>query len=291
MVLDGDAQVTLTDVEIADNKAGDGGGGFATAGRASLVATRLIVADNETHGGGRRRLHRHRAPGPDQGLDVLRQQGRRRRSRSMPRRPPADRLPGLPDLGDERQRRRRRRPLHRGRADRHHRLDASRTTSPPKRAAASASTTSARSRITDSVVRGNLAGADGGGIENSGMRVTFDHLLVESNKATLDGGGIYNSSSDEFTVIDSTIQKNLATNGGGFANAPDADLHHPADAASSATPPACPASTTPASASTAARAAASGARPTATPSSRTRRSRATTRPSAAAASSTTPTAS
>ena len=78
--------------------------------------------------------------------------------------------------------------------------------------------------ITDSTVRNNISGDNGGGIENSGMRVTFTRILVTGNKTTLDGGGIYNSSSDEFTVIDSTIERNLATNGGGFANAPDADL-------------------------------------------------------------------
>ena len=79
-------------------------------------------------------------------------------------------------------------------------------------------------RIERTLIQGNKAGADGGGIENSGMRVTFDRIRVKGNSATIDGGGIYNSSSGDFLVIDSTIERNTATNGGGFANAPDADL-------------------------------------------------------------------
>ena len=76
----------------------------------------------------------------------------------------------------------------------------------------------------DSVIRDNRAGADGGGIENSGMRVTFERLHVIGNRASLDGGGIYNSSSGEFFVLDSTLELNNAQDGGGIANLPDADL-------------------------------------------------------------------
>jgi hypothetical protein len=75
-----------------------------------------------------------------------------------------------------------------------------------------------------SVVTGNRAGSDGGGIENSGFRVLFDGLTVSENRAGLDGGGIYNSSSGEFTIQDTTVQQNSAQDGGGLANAPDNDL-------------------------------------------------------------------
>ena len=223
MVLDGDAHVILTDVEIDGNRAGDGGGGFSAEGRLSLTATRADRHRQQDLRRGRRRLHRHRAPRRDQGLAVPAQPGRLPRA-SGAGRASGDRHAGRPGLRDRRQRGRRRRA------------------STP-RAARSRSTGSTfaeniateegggisidnfgKVEIKDTVVRDNKAGADGGGIENSGMRTTFDRLRVTGNKATIDGGGIYNSSSDEFLVIDSTMQGNTALDGGGFANAPDADL-------------------------------------------------------------------
>ena len=59
---------------------------------------------------------------------------------------------------------------------------------------------------------------------NSGMRVIFMRITVQDNRSTLDGGGIYNSSSGDFTIQESTIQRNSAQDGGGLANLPDADL-------------------------------------------------------------------
>ena len=79
--------------------------------------------------------------------------------------------------------------------------------------------------LQDSVIRNNLAGADGGGIENSGMRTTFDahpgrgeqgHPRRRRRSTT--------PRATQFLVIDSTMQKNVASSGGGFGNAPDADL-------------------------------------------------------------------
>jgi CSLREA domain-containing protein len=75
----------------------------------------------------------------------------------------------------------------------------------------------------DSTVHDNKAATDGGGIENSGMRVTFERLYVKSNRAGIHGGGIYNSSSGEFFVLGTTIELNSALSGGGIANAPDMD--------------------------------------------------------------------
>ena len=52
MVLDGDAQVTLSDLTVNGNLGGDAGGGFSAQGRLSLVANRLTVTNNKTHGEG-----------------------------------------------------------------------------------------------------------------------------------------------------------------------------------------------------------------------------------------------
>ena len=82
-------------------------------------------------------------------------------------------------------------------------------------------------RVTDTVIRDNHARgeeAGGGGVENSGERVTFTRVLVTGNTATGNGGGIHNTSSNEFTVVDTTITDNKAENGGGFANASDSTL-------------------------------------------------------------------
>ena len=82
-------------------------------------------------------------------------------------------------------------------------------------------------RVTDTVIRDNHARgeeAGGGGVENSGERVTFTRVLVTGNTATGNGGGIHNTSSNEFSVVDTTITDNKAENGGGFANASDSTL-------------------------------------------------------------------
>jgi hypothetical protein len=78
--------------------------------------------------------------------------------------------------------------------------------------------------FSDSVVRKNTSDDNGGGLENSGFRVTFERLLITGNRAEIDGGGIYNSSSGPFTILDTTVEKNNALSGGGLANAPDNDL-------------------------------------------------------------------
>src|ERR671914_754176 len=51
---DGDGHMTLTDVTLGANKAGDDGGGLNNQGRATLVATRVKFLNNEAHneGGG-----------------------------------------------------------------------------------------------------------------------------------------------------------------------------------------------------------------------------------------------
>ncbi len=78
--------------------------------------------------------------------------------------------------------------------------------------------------VRDTLVEGNSSLMDGGGVENSGAKVTFERVMVKGNKAVLDGGGIHNSSSGEFTVLDTTMRENRAQNGGGFTNASDSTL-------------------------------------------------------------------
>ncbi len=222
MVLDGDAHVVLTDLTIAENKAGDAGGGFTAEGRLSLVATRLTIRANETTGeGGGAYIDTERPV-------VIRDSLVSGNKAGVPEPP----MPGdVPPIG----------------------CPGCPTWETSGNVAGGGGLYTEGGPITirgttiennvateegggitidnfgafllaDSTIKGNRAGHDGGGIENSGMRTTFDHILVEGNSATIDGGGIYNSSSDQFLVIDSTIQKNVATNGGGFGNAPDADL-------------------------------------------------------------------
>ena len=82
-------------------------------------------------------------------------------------------------------------------------------------------------RVTDTEVRDNHARgeeAGGGGVENGGERVTFTRVLVTGNTATANGGGIHNTSSNEFTIVDSTVMDNEAENGGGFSNQSDSTL-------------------------------------------------------------------
>ena len=222
MVLEGDAQVTLTDLTINNNFSGDGGAGMAIAGRLNLVATRLTITNNETHGQGGGAIIDTERP-------VLIQDSvfSGNRAGIAEARPPWE----LPDIGCPGC------PIFEP-AGNIAGGGALYTEGGPMEIVGSTFENNLATEeggaisidnfgpvmITDSTIRNNISGDNGGGIENSGMRVTFTRILVTGNKTTLDGGGIYNSSSDPFTVIDSIIERNVATNGGGFANAPDADL-------------------------------------------------------------------
>ena len=81
--------------------------------------------------------------------------------------------------------------------------------------------------VTDTLVKGNTVTCEecsGGGIEQGGANVTLQRVIVEDNRATANGGGVHNASSGEFTVLDTTIQRNVAESGGGFANQSDSTL-------------------------------------------------------------------
>ena len=222
MVLDGEAQVTLADINVSGNFAGDGGGGFAAEGQLSLDATRLTVTNNKSHGEGGGIYSDTTRP------VVIRDSLVKGNYGGYPEPLGPGDLPPLGTPGG---------PVF----ESHNNVaggggiyteggpvEIQGTTVEDNTATEEGGGISIdnfdKVLIADTTLRGNKAGADGGGVENSGMRTTFDHILVEDNKATIDGGGIYNSSSDEFLVIDSTMRRNTALDGGGFGNAPDADL-------------------------------------------------------------------
>ena len=68
-----------------------------------------------------------------------------------------------------------------------------------------------RADVIDSVIEGNTASLDGGGVYGSGETIT--RSVIEGNTAGLSGGGVYVSFQATFT--DSTVTNNTATTGGG----------------------------------------------------------------------------
>jgi predicted outer membrane repeat protein len=75
---------------------------------------------------------------------------------------------------------------------------------------------SGTSAITNSTVSGNTASVNGGGIYNYSSALTVTRSLVSDNGAP-NGGGIfnYNQAPGTLTLINSSINKNTATEGGG----------------------------------------------------------------------------
>ncbi len=78
-----------------------------------------------------------------------------------------------------------------------------------------------------SIIRGNRAEFDGGGINNHGVMVINDSTvsgnIIEGGSAPVDGGGIYNEGS--LTIRNSTISRNISSNdGGGIGNFGTLDL-------------------------------------------------------------------
>lgn len=205
----GDGQLTITDVSFSSNKAHDDGGGLTISGRTSATLTRLTFSDNEAHGegGGAWTATTRLVTIQDStfsGNDA-----------------------GVPEPGDL--------------------LDPSSANvagggglytegGPVTITGSTFEHNSATEEggglrldnlsdvtVTDSIFRYNHAHV-GGGIENSGTRVTFERLLITNNYAEGDGGGIYNSSSGLFTILDTTVSLNSGQSGGGLANAPDNNL-------------------------------------------------------------------
>ncbi len=69
--------------------------------------------------------------------------------------------------------------------------------------------------LTNTIVSGNSAGSHGGGISSSTGTLTVDGSSVSNNTAGGAGGGIFNDYSGTPTVIDSTISGNSSVDGGG----------------------------------------------------------------------------
>src|SRR5918992_967520 len=219
---DGDGHMTLTDVTLGANKAGDDGGGLNNQGRATLVATRVKFLNNEAHneGGG--------AWSASERLATIRDSTFSGNKGGVPDlTDPAEPLPvGVP--GEARFSTVGNVAGGGGLYTEGGPVDISRSTFTGNTATEEGGGISIDNfgdvTIKDSLVTENAAGADGGGIENSGFRVTFERLRVIKNRATLDGGGIYNSSSNPFFILDTHVEQNHAQDGGGLANAPDNDL-------------------------------------------------------------------
>src|SRR5918998_37044 len=219
---DGDGHMTLTDVTLGANKAGDDGGGLNNQGRATLVATRVKFLNNEAHneGGG--------AWSASERLATIRDSTFSGNKGGVPDlTDPAEPLPvGVP--GEARFSTVGNVAGGGGLYTEGGPVDISHSTFTGNTATEEGGGISIDNfgdvTIKDSLVTENAAGADGGGIENSGFRVTFERLRVIKNRATLDGGGIYNSSSNPFFILDTHVEQNHAQDGGGLANAPDNDL-------------------------------------------------------------------
>jgi len=81
----------------------------------------------------------------------------------------------------------------------------------------------AASSVTDTVVRDNHA-LGGAGVQNQGQGVTLQRLTVAGNVAEADGGGIQSEGSGNFQILDTKVERNRALNGGGFANVADGTL-------------------------------------------------------------------
>ena len=77
--------------------------------------------------------------------------------------------------------------------------------------------------VTDSLLNGNSAGVDGGGILGQGTLIITNSTLTD-NSALLYGGGIYNH--DYLTVTNSTLTLNSAHWGGGIVNFWSATLNN-----------------------------------------------------------------
>lgn len=77
--------------------------------------------------------------------------------------------------------------------------------------------------LNDSVISGNSASMNGGGLHLSDSPTTISNSTISGNQAARDGGGIYFERFESLTLINSTITKNVANsdqddsgNGGGI---------------------------------------------------------------------------
>src|ERR671915_427404 len=220
---DGDGHMTLTDVTLGANKAGDDGGGLNNQGRATLVATRVKFLNNEAHneGGG--------AWSASERLATIRDSTFSGNKGGVPDlTDPAEPLPvGVP--GEARFSTVGNVAGGGGLYTEGGPVDISRSTFTGNTATEEGGGISIDNfgdvTIKDSLVTENAAGADGGGIENSGFRVTFERLRVIKNRATLDGGGIFSLADGDSLIESTTISGNsAATGGGGLFHDADGEL-------------------------------------------------------------------
>ncbi len=208
----GDAQLSVTDTKFTKNHSSDHGAAIATEGRSSMNLARVEVIDNESYGeGGGVWTHSER---PTTIVDSLL----------------SDNHAGVPfvdedgmlsdDVAGGG-------ALHTDGGP----MTIERTTIDGNSATEEGGGLSIHNLghfvLRDSTISNNRA-VDGGGLENSAHRVTFERVMVLRNRASANaegegghGGGIYNTSSDEFHLLDSTIRENSGIVGGGLANAPD----------------------------------------------------------------------
>ncbi|MCA9923999.1 MAG: hypothetical protein KC421_16595, partial [Anaerolineales bacterium] len=70
--------------------------------------------------------------------------------------------------------------------------------------------------INNSLISGNTAKGQGGGIANDGGSISVSHTTVKDNTALLGGGGIYNYTAGTAVIHNTTINNNEA--GAGFFN-------------------------------------------------------------------------
>jgi hypothetical protein len=74
--------------------------------------------------------------------------------------------------------------------------------------------------IEESILRGNHANTNGGGIYNGqGGRIQTYRTTIEGNSAGANGGGIYNATDGRVVHIRTLIRRNTAATGGGIHNA------------------------------------------------------------------------
>jgi CSLREA domain-containing protein len=75
-----------------------------------------------------------------------------------------------------------------------------------------------RLSVSHSIIKGNTARTDGGGIFNNGIGLLFiNRSIIENNVSTLSGGGLINHLGGSVSIINSTISSNRAGNNGGGA--------------------------------------------------------------------------
>jgi len=75
--------------------------------------------------------------------------------------------------------------------------------------------------LTNSMVSGNNAGVDGGGILNDvGGTLTLTNSTVSGNNAGDDAGGVFNVNGGTMTLINSTVSGNSCGDGGGASVTP-----------------------------------------------------------------------